>query len=60
MEGKAREVKLRRAEAWRGDAKPSVSRRIEGGSDGEAEVRRMRRLGGGKRKSRRERVEAEA
>jgi hypothetical protein len=36
-------------EAWRGDAKPSVWWRIEGGSEGEDEIRRWRKLGEGKR-----------
>ena len=46
--------------AWRHDAKPSVWRRIEGGSEGEAEIRQWRRLGEGKTRLRRGRVEVEA
>ena len=59
IEGKTSQGEAWR-EAWRGDAKPSVWRRIEGGSEGEAEIRLWRRLGEGKRRLRRGRVEAEA
>ena len=59
IEGKTSQVDAWR-EAWRGDAKPSVWRQIEGGSEGEAEIRRWGRLGEGKRSLRRGRVEAEA
>jgi hypothetical protein len=54
------EGKASQGEAWRDDAKPSVWKRIEDGSEGEAEIRRWRRLGEGKRRLRRGKVEAEA
>jgi hypothetical protein len=59
IEGKASQGEAWRF-AWRDDAKPSVWKRIEGGSEGEAEIRRWRRLGEGKRRLSRGKVEAEA